>query len=410
MKRNIRFTKQSTISRAKIVTILAGILLFGNFFAFSSQNLAAIYEQRALVLNAALIFFILIFELTEITRAEGLCVLVTIGFLSLEIFLGDTSIGSASAILFMISTIIAFKYIRITNFFWKAILISVVISLIYVIFHSSNYWSLFSLSDQGIITDDTIIINPNTLSVFLLVSYIVLCLYFEKKGLCRRWLWLLRGGMFVLNYLLKCRTGMGIFLLIIVCEIVIPYKFWFSKKFVLCAYSVVLLGGIGFPRMFCMISTNDSINYFVYDLTGKFLFTGREQIWTKFYEYLDNHLLGYFFGIGTHNVAEIIGNSSIHNSYLWIMSNCGIVGVLLFDIFILWIINRAYKNGINRLTVICVWGYLVILLNFYTEATVCYGFTTVIMNMILGLTNNCSLDKIGELNETNKGNSNYSLL
>ncbi|MBS6375846.1 MAG: hypothetical protein KH441_03610 [Clostridium sp.] len=410
MKQNIRFIKRPMVSKSKMATMFASALLFGNLLAFSSQNLASIYEPKALVLNAILILFILIFEITEITKEDGLLFFSTIVFLSLEIFVGDTSIGSASAILFIIFTITAFKHIKISIFFWRAILIPTVISLIYVMTHSRNYWSLFSLSNQGIIVDNVITINPNTLSVFLLISYIILCLYFEKKKVSRCWRWLLRGGLLTLNYLLKCRTGMGISLLIIIGSLVIPYKFWFSKRFALCAYASVLLGGISFPRIFCILSENDKINYFIYGLTGKFLFTGREQIWTKFYEHVDMHLAEYLFGVGTHNVEKIIGNSSIHNSYLWIMSNCGIIGIILFFIFILLTVNKAYKNNVNKLTVICIWGYLLILLNFYTEATICYGFTTVMMNMILGLANNYSLNTMGELNETDKSNSNYGLL
>ena len=406
----MQIQKQRTISRAKLTSMVTSVLLFINFFSFSSQKLAEIYDKNALLFNAVMILIILCLELGIIRRIDGLIVLYFGGFLALEIIIGETSIGSALNILFMISTIMAFKYVKIGNGFWRTVLIPITISLIYVIFHAKNYWTLFDLTDQGLITEDKIYINPNTLSVFLTIAYIILSLYSERKRVQRKWLWPIRIGILFLNYLLKCRTGMMIFSLVMLLELIIPYKLWLSRRFALSAYSVVLFCGIGFPRLFCSLSTNQTLNYFIHDLTGKFLFTGRERIWLNFYEYVDSNPIAYLFGVGTDNVAVIIGNSSIHNSYLWIMSNCGIIGVLLVDLFILWMINRAYRNGINRMKIICVWGYLVVLLNFYTEATICYGFTAVIMNMLLGLTNNNSLKVIGDKNECNKSNNYYCLL
>ena len=402
--------KWRIINREKLATIFVMLLLFSNFIAFSSQKLAQFYDPKALIFNASLILIILILEVVKLTRADGLFILFISGFLALEVFAGNTSIGSTLNFLFIIVAITTFKYIRIEEGIWRAILLPCTISFIYIVSRSRNYWSLFELTDRGLITENRIFINPNTLSVFLMVFYIIFCLYLERKKVHHWWRWPLRIGILILNYLLKCRTGMMIFLLIMLCELLIPYKFWLSRNFAMFSYSIVLLFGIGFPRIFCIISSNEYINHFVHNLTGKFLFTGRERIWSNFYEYIDSHPMAYLFGVGTENVADIINNSSIHNSYLWIMSNCGIVGVLILFTFILWTISRAYHRGMNRLRVICVWGYLAVLLNFYTEATICYGFTSVILNMLLGLTNNDSLKRLGEENESDKSYNNHCLL
>lgn len=391
MKVNTRIRKDLTVSREKLAAMVAGLLLFINFIAFSSQRFAVIYDRRSLVFNASLILAILLLELTKLKRADGLFILAVLGFLVLEMTAGETSPGSALAILFVVSVITVFQYVKLEKGFWRVLLFAGGIAFLYIILHARNYWTLFDMTDRGLLTEGRIAINPNTLSVFLMVFYIVLCLMAEKRGINRRLLWPVRIGILALNYLLKCRTGMMIFLVIIICDLLIPYRLWLSRRFALWCYSVVLFFGIGFPRIFCILSENEWVNYMVYSLTGKFLFTGRERIWLNFYQYVDSRPMAYWFGVGTKRVAEIIGNSSIHNSYLWIMSNCGMAGVLILFAFILWTVNRAYRRGIGRLSAICVWGYLVVLLNFYTEATFGYGFTAVILNMILGMTNNDSL-------------------
>ena len=81
----------------------------------------------------------------------------------------------------------------------------------------------------------------------------------------------------------------------------------------------------------------------VYKYTGKLLFTGRQQIWKRAFSIISEKLfLGYGLSFSNSISGELM---SVHNSYLNVMLQMGIVGLLIVVITINGILRRIEGEG-----------------------------------------------------------------
>ncbi len=135
-----------------------------------------------------------------------------------------------------------------------------------------------------------------------------------------------------------------------------------------CSYTVflicVFIGVIGFTYLYVYIQYMDfaySINQFFQTYTGGRFFSGRKSIWEVALNYISQSK---YFGYGLdNNVMRIAGiNMSVHNTYLYILLQGGIVGLTLFFVFILSLWQKYYRflnNHVIRLSASYLVGILV---------------------------------------------------
>lgn len=161
-----------------------------------------------------------------------------------------------------------------------------------------------------------------------------------------------------------------------------------SMKKMMAVVSLVVIGGCVFPWLYVLLSRNESISYFAYELTGKFMFTGREVIWERFLTVLKNEPAVAFFGAGTHSEFLFGQGFSMHSSYMGIVLNFGFLGVLLFLVYTLNQVKEIYKAPITRYQQELLFGYVSILLISYTEVVLQTVNSVVFCSMLIGLAGN----------------------
>lgn len=126
----------------------------------------------------------------------------------------------------------------------------------------------------------------------------------------------------------------------------------------------VFLGVVGFTYLYVQLQYLDlgiAINQLFRTYTGGNFFSGRNTIWETAYKYIAQ---AKFFGYGFNNsVMKSSGfDKSVHNTYLHILLQGGLVGLSVFYLFIMSIWKRYYRfidNHVVRLAASYLIGILV---------------------------------------------------
>lgn len=88
------------------------------------------------------------------------------------------------------------------------------------------------------------------------------------------------------------------------------------------------------------------INNYSTEYAGKNLLSGREEIWKQAFIYIRENLW-FGYGIGS-NISEIFGmNLSLHNFYIQLTLQSGILGLISFLILLITILNSCYSKNIE---------------------------------------------------------------
>ena len=68
----------------------------------------------------------------------------------------------------------------------------------------------------------------------------------------------------------------------------------------------------------------------------------RDLIWLELFDVIINHV---YFGIGRTGFAGLFGDASAHNVVIEVLCYTGVVGLLIFLVFIFRLIRTAYKSN-----------------------------------------------------------------
>lgn len=148
---------------------------------------------------------------------------------------------------------------------------------------------------------------------------------------------------FIIYLMLKNRTGFGatvLFLFVAICCTLLV-------AFYINAQNYKFMVGI---------------NQLIFDLTGKSLFSGRQQIWANIFGNFNINKLILGYGLNF-NVADLNGlNLSAHNQFIQLIVQQGLVGLFLWAAVLLSLYTAAFKNGRKKL---CVFAVMVIIYNMF---------------------------------------------
>jgi O-antigen ligase len=126
------------------------------------------------------------------------------------------------------------------------------------------------------------------------------------------------------------------------------YTFWgLIKKRTTLLTGIVIAISILFVNYYVsLFNTYQGIrlNYMIREYTGKNLFSGRQLLWKDAINevlYTNNYLMG--MGNNTILDSAVKNLGYLHNSFVQIFYNSGIIGLILFVLFLLFVANR-FKN------------------------------------------------------------------
>lgn len=70
----------------------------------------------------------------------------------------------------------------------------------------------------------------------------------------------------------------------------------------------------------------------------------RYRLWSYFWEHIFSSKGGMLFGYGTHSGLEDLFGYGLHNIYIAMWYDIGLIGLLIFMLFILWNVKKAFTQ------------------------------------------------------------------
>lgn len=321
-----------------------------------------------LIYASALAIFLMRFSKNEIKKAD--CFLL--GFLLffvLKIVLfreGKTSLISFISFFIMLIAYGAGDDIKETERIKKTIMFSYVVQAIIFCALSLSDYSYKSYVENSDVADALTlgIANPNQTGIMLFVNIVVLLWGSKniKTKFVKALLFVLCVWLFILLLFTKARTSIFAFIFVMLFYWLFANKekLDHSKYGLFKAFIIALV-----PLVFLIVYLNIfKIEFFRnIEILGKKLISGRENVYINALNSWHNILFG--------DIAFFSFNNA-HNAYLSILVNIGVIGFLLFFIFI---INEIYKKAFcnHKRSSIVYWAFISTFLIACSESALLIG-------------------------------------
>ncbi len=179
--------------------------------------------------------------------------------------------------------------------------------------------------------------NPNSAGMFfyLVTTYLVMGTLIYRQKYIKIALWILTAGAIHIIYLTKSRTSL-ICALLIILIVLFRYlpKLW-TRRFILGAFVLSPFVTSYFYIVLWNIIDNKSVR-----LLGKPLFSERQRIWIRAYDYLSSHPFAVHYNQNA-NVAN--SGTFAHNLYVSIWWEYGVIillAVIVIFLFVLFDFNK----------------------------------------------------------------------
>lgn len=130
----------------------------------------------------------------------------------------------------------------------------------------------------------------------------------------------------------------------LVCVYVLPYSLFRSKKVVTWTVISIAIFGVLFTYVYITNLTN-----IISTFMGKSTAT-RFRLWSYFWNTIFNSSKNMVFGYGTHSELRDVFGYGLHNIYIGIWYDIGIIGLFMFVVFIVFSMRKTYEN-ITKLSI-----------------------------------------------------------
>lgn len=237
-------------------------------------------------------------------------------------------------------------------------------------------------------------VNPNTIGEWVLYAF---CIYIctTKTTKKRRAIVNLVFLAVAITTLMNVESRGCLIALISFCVLTILPKKLFKSRFVIILVCIITALGIAFPFFYLGLYSRG------FDLTflNKSLFTGRQGLWIRALGYFSQTPSGWYVGLGS-KIELWDAATNVHNSYFGMIINFGIVGMILYFVFIARFVLKVarycnYDKEIKNW--FCMFVSTNLVLGF-TETSIFWSVIFILANLGLGRAYNLCLQyENGEL-------------
>lgn len=352
------------IHQNEVASNLLIILVWINLVVLFDNSLFKFYETHFkffYLIIIVIVFFIINIKIS-IKKAAIFLILV----LYFGITVTAKGMGFDSTITIISSVLSVYCFSRFSINYKKMVWLfrGYFVLYLFAFFNSFTYyhrWQMYSMREW---------INPNTYGMFIFYASVFFDMYIRiraKKYIKTKQVVLYLGSIFIL-WQYESRTMLAVFLIyLIISRIILNQKFreQIKKKIMILLGSIIILG-TAFPFVYCKLADYlYSINFSNYFM-GKDVFT-RYAVWKQFLDYLQGHGEELLFGFGLNGLETSV--ASVHNNYLIIIGYGGIVGIVLYYLFVLYV-TRERVNSITFQYEFCyLLGFILIFLIGFTEVS-----------------------------------------
>jgi len=231
-------------------------------------------------------------------------------------------------------------------------------------------------------------LNPNMVALVLGSAYWFVRAWIQRSRL-RGELKLpvtLGFSMVTLGCILLCRsrTSLSAFFLLVLLDGILGERMRLSKKLAYAFYWGIIMVGTLLPLGYVFLWENSTLKNI--SILGKSIFTGRQYIWGNLFEYMKQNPKAIWIGTDHNTDFYVMETFNLHNSYMQIFAEFGIIVFLIYFLFLFYVLARAYKDGKisqNKRNYLMM-GFFLLIVG-YTETILVYGLTLIFLLLSFGL-------------------------
>ncbi|KAB7671696.1 O-antigen ligase family protein [Bacillus sp. B1-b2] len=252
----------------------------------------------------------------------------------LTLTFSDGSFGSVLNIICNVFILLILCEYKLDNSNLKLVFLSFLIVNIYWIFNSAGYYQEFY--------NDRTLINSNIVGMVISYTAIYLRIFLKQRNMKLTSLFSYIIPILSLWAILQLEARGNFFALLIylLIDSLIPKRLFKKGNILLFLITVIILVGTVIPYIYV-----NYINLINFDpsITSKDIYT-RQYVWNLFFTAMNNDFQSWLFGVGSQ--ADVWNTTSInlHNTYLAIIGNFGLIGYLLYFSLFLRIIAKITKG------------------------------------------------------------------
>ncbi len=377
-----------------VIVLICAILL-----SYSTIETFSFYSAIPYIALAVFLICALVFRRCLDKRNLG-WMLLWLGYSVFSLAATDGGLGSLAIQLYIMTVILAISNVRVTGagitlLYGSAFAVWAVWTV-----KSPGYFTYFSESLEA----DIDVVNSNTAAEILLISFSV-CLalkdFVRIRYMKKRLFTFIMAGATIFGIAqCKSRTTLAAMALFAAIALVIPEKFW-TRRRILAVTGAIMAFGTVFPVIYLAMQKYEGFNMMVYHYTGRFAYTGREQIWSDYYKSFGDSLRLWLLGMGSHAADSRLTTkwgTNVHNSYLALQMNFGVIGLLLFSGMIaklLWSALAGERDfTISSYKLRCIFAFWACLMIGYSEVTLVWSPMIPLSYMMLAIALNRSVPRM----------------
>ena len=311
----------------------------------------------------------------KVNRKYFVVIILAIAFALITLLIHSGGLGSILTFVIPLVYIMAFADAEISEKSIKYVKIICVVIVVYEFYYSFNYYGMFVYYIKGKI-------NPNTVGAFSMYAflyYTALSSQKSKKNKIFFVILLITSCITMIN----CESRMTLVSLI-VGILLMSIKITNGRFYNCVSLALIILGTI-FPHLYVKMYS-EGVQF---QILGKSLYTGREDIWLNMENSMNNNITALLFGLGSKSNLFINHDLNLHNNYLGIIVNFGLIGFVICFSFILHFIWRGSlcvsDSRHRKLLIIFI---STVLLYGFTETSYLWASVTMLSFLCLGLSSN----------------------
>ena len=365
------------------------LLLF--YLILSAFYTSPLFDVRMFdyVLYALFLFdwFFIALGLFYAFKKDDAKVVISLALIVVVVFviciLNGTSLVQCNVILTLMIGMYYTTSISYSKSFYQLISVVGLIYNLLALIKSHNYFLNWEASGQATM-------NPNTIGIMnlffaiIINSYVHLFVSYRKKKYCY---FIYNALLLYILFVYRSRTAQVAFLVFVIVFILLKQEILNKPKLLFIITCGLSIMGTIVPLLY--IAMPKQIMDWIADITGKSYFSGREIIWGRFYTALaDFKTLMLGPGLWRKEQYTSLWDNgrvySMHSNYLDIILCFGLIGLIIFSLFIsIRIYSLSKRNVLNNY--VCLSGYFSFMILGYTENTFSYAFFVMLYNVLIGL-------------------------
>ena len=355
-----------------------------DFLTMFHSKLLLIYSKGIVTLVILGILATALFILRQIRINHFFLILCMILYDFVSTIITGGGIGSVMIQCYIIFTIIAISNCRFDQKRIKFLLLVILAIWVSWVVRGKDYYYAFERGEQTM--------NSNTVAEIVLFSYMffTICRKAVNKRIVNSKCFLFLFTVVTAWVIWQCRSRTTIiaFFLFLTLNYMIPKEVWRKKVVILFSCSL-MLAGIMFPLVYLSVGQNKVLQDFVYHFTGRTLYTGREIMWKEYYDGFGNSISTWLFGQGSHTDSI----THIHNSYLLVMLNFGIIGIIFYMCYMLMNVISVMRT-VSDFQLKCIFMFWCFQLIGWMETILLWNPTILICYIALAMGQNETLRKM----------------